>query len=32
MTKDKLYFMIVLIIFLLIYGRLGYYDMLNGCL
>ena len=32
MNKDKLYFFIGLAIFLLIYGRLGYWDMINGCL
>jgi len=32
MNKDKLYFLIGLTIFLLIYGRLGHWDMINGCL
>lgn len=32
MNKDKLYFIIGLTIFLLIYSRLGYWDMIHGCL
>ena len=32
MNKDKLYFFIGLAIFLYVYGRLGYWDMINGCL
>ena len=32
MNKDKLYFFIGLAIFLYVYGRLGYWDMIHGCL
>jgi hypothetical protein len=32
MNKDKLYLIIGLVIFLIVYGLLGTADMMNGCI